>query len=174
MTAWGRVATVALCAALGVSCAHGRGGEELPSFSVFTAALPRDSASAVPFEPSRLRGKVVLVTFIATWCFPCLAELATLDKLKRDYGAQGFENVAVGMDLEGRQVLEPFATSYALGYPLVVANDALRDGETPFGHIRELPTRVLFGRAGQVVAAYAGVIPWPELRQAVTDELAKR
>jgi thiol-disulfide isomerase/thioredoxin len=170
----GRGAALALCATLSAACAHGPGAEALPTFAMCAAALPRDSASAVPFEPARLRGKVVLVTFIATWCFPCLAELATLDKLQRDYGAQGFQNVLVGMDLEGRKVLEPFAANYELRSPLVVSTPALRDGETPFGRIRELPTRVLFDRDGQVVAAYAGVIAWPELQKAVTDALGKK
>ena len=157
-----------------VSCAHGVGAEGAASFAQCAAALPGPSVSEVPFQPSRLRGKVVLVTFIATWCFPCLADLVSLDKLERELGPKGFENVVVGMDLEGAQVLVPFAANYQFQYPVIAATESLRSGETPFGRIRELPTRVLFGRDGQVVGAWAGVFPWPTLSKTVADEVGRK
>ncbi len=158
--------------AAGAGCVHAE--PTLPRYPTFAAALPRGSASAVPYLPARSQGRVVLVTFIATWCFPCLAELATVEKLERDYGPQGLDNVLVGMDLEGRRVLEPFAANYALPYPLVVADDALRKGQTPFGQVGELPTRVLFGRDGQVIAAWSGSRSWDVLAKAVEAALAER
>lgn len=142
-------------------------------FRTFMNALPRDWAGAVPFEPQTLEGKVVLVTFIATWCFPCLTELRVLSKLQADHAAQGFANVLVGMDLEGHEVLDPFVDGYQLDYPLVVADDRIRSGETVFGRIRELPSRVLFSRAGKPVIGYAGVSTYEELEHAVVSELSK-
>jgi thiol-disulfide isomerase/thioredoxin len=153
-------------------CAH-TGLEGLPDARTHLASLPRVSASAVPYEPWRLEGKVVLVTFIATWCFTCLTDLSTLDKLERDHAKDGFANVVVGMDLEGELVLAPFAKQWALRYPLVVADERVRAGETPFGPVRELPARVLFGRDGKVVAAYVGVLPYQSLDEAVVRELKK-
>ncbi len=146
----------------------------LPRFESYAAYLPRDSASAVPYEPERLGGRVVLVTFIASWCFPCLLDLATLEKLEREYGARGFSNVLVGVDLEGRKVLEPLAAGYSLRYPLVVADERLRSGGTPFGRVRELPARMLFARDGAVVAAYTGVAPYEALAKVIEQELEKR
>ena len=142
-------------------------------FSAFAASLPRDSASEVPYEPERLQGRVVLVTFVASWCFPCLAELASLRRLEEQYGAQGFSNVLVGMDLEGRAVLEPMARQLGLRCPLVVGDDRLRSAQTPFGRVRELPSRVLFGRDGRVVAAYSGVAPHEALERVVREELRR-
>lgn len=160
-----------LSAALASACAPR--GPATPELSTFLGALPRDTAGAEPFQPEALGGQVVLVTFLATWCFPCLAELVVLSRLKRDYGAQGFQNVLVGMDLEGRKVLEPFALGYELPGPLVVGDDALRAGETPFGRIRELPSRVLFGRDGRVVVGFSGVAAWEDLSKVVAEELRK-
>lgn len=147
---------------------------ELPGLATYLNALPLEVAGAVPLEPASLQGRVVLVTFIATWCFPCLAELAVLRRLDRDFGARGFSNVLVGMDLEGRKVLEPFAQGYQLAWPLVVADDRLRSGETPFGRIRELPSRILFGREGTPVLGYSGVGAYEDLAKVVQAELEKR
>ncbi|MGV3621484.1 MAG: TlpA family protein disulfide reductase [Archangium sp.] len=152
-------------AALASGCAKRVAPAE--QFRTFLNDLPHQTAGSIPYEPWTLEGKVVLVTFIATWCFPCLADLVVLQRLQRDYGEKGFANVLVGMDLEGREVLDPFAAGYKLEYPLIVADDRLRNGETSFGRIRELPSRVLFSRSGEIAAAYAGVTTWDALNKVV-------
>jgi thiol-disulfide isomerase/thioredoxin len=130
-------------------------------------SLPRGTAQNIPVVPTQYVGKVVLVTFVATWCFPCIADLVTLKKLERDFGSVGFENVLVGVDLEGRQVLEPFAAGYSISAPLIIADDSVRRGETPFGLIKELPTRVLFDRKGQAQIGFTGVADYRELEAQV-------
>ncbi len=150
------------------------GGATTADLRTYLDALPRQTANGVPFVPQQLEGKVVLVTFLATWCFPCLTELVVLDRLGRDHGAQGFANVLVGMDLEGSQVLEPFAAGYRLTAPLVVADDRLRAGETVFGRIRELPSRALFARSGELVVGYSGVSKYEDLERLVASEVSKR
>lgn len=103
------------------------------------------------------RGRVVVVQFLATWCFPCIAIAPRLQDLEKRYGAQGLSVVAVGMDLEGSRVLEPFQQVLGLSYPMLVGSAALRDGETAFGHITTLPTTVIIGRDDTVLAAFKGV-----------------
>lgn len=162
-----------LLASLATGCARNRDAA-LADFRTFMNALPRQTAGQVPFKPETLEGQVVLVTFIATWCFPCLAELAALDHLANDYGPKGYANVLVGMDLEGRKVLDPFAEGYKLTAPLIVADDRIRSGETVFGRIRELPSRVLFARRGELVVGYAGVSKYEDLDRLVAAEVSKR
>jgi len=152
------------------ACAHSP-ADAVPRFETFAANLPRDSASPTPFQPERLRGRVVVVTFVASWCFPCLADLITLQKLQTDYGARGYSNVLVGMDLEGHRVLDPFVETYALTCPVVVSNERLRSGETPFGLIRELPTRLIFGRDGRFIDGYTGVVAYEQLEKVIKAAL---
>lgn len=153
-----------LLAAL-AGCAHTAPSTtpEPPRWPVFAHALPPTSFSAVPFDPRGSDGKAVLVVFVATWCFPCLTEFVALERLEREYAAKGLQIVLVGMDLEGEQVLRPFADSYALKWPLLGADDALRSGQSPFGLVRELPVRALFDREGRAVASYSGVLEYPKL-----------
>ncbi len=161
---------VLLVALWASACAHNPTAD-VPPFDVFAAWLPRDSASAVPFQPERLRGQVVVVTFVASWCFTCLADLITLKKLQTVYGERGFQNVLVGMDLDGHRVLDPFAESYSMKWPLVVSNARLRSGDTPFGLVRELPTRLIFGRDGRYIDGYTGVVASEELEKVIIRAL---
>ncbi len=146
---------------------------ENPRLRNFIAWLPRETANEVTFDPSALEGRVVLITFIATWCFPCLTDLVTLSRLDRDWRDSGLTSLIVGMDLEGRLVLEPFARGYKLQVPLLVGTDELRSGSTPFGRIRELPTRLLFARSGELVTGFSGNTKYEDLERLVASEVSK-
>ncbi|HVE84647.1 MAG TPA: TlpA disulfide reductase family protein [Myxococcales bacterium] len=121
---------------------------------------------------SALEGRVVLVSFMATWCAPCLMELPYLESLQREHAGAGLTVVMVGMDLEGELVLGPFAREYQLPFPLVLADERIRGGQTPFGAINVLPTTFLLGRDGSVLAAFQGLASQPELSAAVARAVA--
>jgi peroxiredoxin len=144
-----------------------------PHRDLFFGTIPQDLVGPVPFDRRALQGNVVLVTFVATWCFPCLTDLTTNDALERDFGGKGFKQVLVGLDLEGRKVLEPFVAEYHFAFPVIVGDDRLRRGQTPFGLVRELPMRVLFDRRGEVSAAWSGVVPPSDVRKAVQALLSE-
>jgi hypothetical protein len=52
---------------------------------------------------------------------------------------------AVGMDLEGPQVVRPFADQLGLRFPVLIADDALRNGQTAFAKVWLLPTTLISG-----------------------------
>ena len=122
-------------------------------------------------DRSQLAGKVVVVQFLATWCFPCFATAPRLQELYDGYQQQGLAVVAVGMDLEGPQVLRPFADQLGLRFPVLVADDALRSGQTAFGKVGLLPTTLIIGRDGKVVSLYAGVAEQGTLEPLIADAL---
>ncbi len=146
---------------------------EVPRFDHFSPALALPSVGPVPYDWSSLRGRVVLVDFFATWCFPCIGEIPLLQNLQGRYTANGFTIVAVGMDLEGPQVLEPFVDQYQLSFPVLIADERMRRGLTPFGPISSLPSTFLFGRDGRLITAFAGLPVASELEQLVSQAVSE-
>jgi thiol-disulfide isomerase/thioredoxin len=47
---------------------------------------------------SEYRGKVVIVSFWASWCAPCLIELPTFAELEKKYGSRGLEVLPVNVE----------------------------------------------------------------------------
>jgi thiol-disulfide isomerase/thioredoxin len=124
-------------------------------------------------DGSQLGGKVVIVQFLATWCFPCIATAPRLQEIYDQDQARGLVAIAVGMDLEGAQVLRPFADQLGLRFPVLLADDALRNGQTAFGRIALLPTTLIIGRDGRVVSVYAGVAEQGTLEPLIDGALRK-
>jgi thiol-disulfide isomerase/thioredoxin len=106
-----------------------------------------------PFNWEAYRGKVVLIDFWATWCGPCLAELPNVEKLRAQYGEQGFEIVSISMD-EEREKLDEFLAKKPL--PWVVLHD--EGGKNPTAEyygVNAVPTAILVDRSGNVVSLMA-------------------
>ena len=68
-----------------------------------------------------LRSKVVVVSFWATWCVPCKAELKVLSKLYKKYKAKGLEVLAISTDgPETLSEVRTFPRRYRWTMPVLV------------------------------------------------------
>ncbi len=136
-----------------------------------------DASRELPFTDVRGQprvdtpGAVTVVLFIATWCFPCLVDVAALSKLYEQEHKNGLEVRVVGMDLEREKVLVPFAESNAIGAPVFAVTDDILSGQSRFGRLRELPARFVFGRDGRLAVAYSGVAQPREFEVFIRREL---
>ncbi|HZY86294.1 MAG TPA: TlpA disulfide reductase family protein, partial [Gemmataceae bacterium] len=76
---------------------------------------------------SKLRGKVVLVDFWATWCGPCVAELPNVRAVYDRYHAQGFEVVGISLD-HSRDKLAEYVKEKQVPWPQVFFDEEGKRG----------------------------------------------
>jgi thiol-disulfide isomerase/thioredoxin len=65
---------------------------------------------------SKLKGKVVLVDFWATWCGPCVGEIPHVKEAYDKYHSNGFEIVGISFD-EDKQALTHFVQTHDMAWP---------------------------------------------------------
>ncbi|MBM7116566.1 TlpA family protein disulfide reductase [[Archangium] primigenium] len=142
--------------------------------SPYLRALVLPAVGPTPYDWRELPGRVVLVSFFATWSFPSLAQLPTLEALQKELGPQGLRVVLVGLDLDGPRTLAPFAQDYApAGVPLLVSNPALQQGQSAYGLIPALPATFLLDKEGRVAGAWQGMAGHGALSDAVQTLLRR-
>ena len=106
-----------------------------------------------PFDWSKYRGKVVLVSFWATGSEACLAEISNLYRVFTRYRGKGFEVVGVCLDQDPKAV-EQFLEPQPLPWPMVLGSDpAARGLKLPLAvqcGIDDIPFMVLVDPSGKV------------------------
>lgn len=108
---------------------------------------------------SRLRGKVVVVDFWASWCAPCLESMPKLDALRSRLHAEGqaerFEVLAVAVDKEVA-LARRFLAARPVAYPVVA--DPIGISTLNF-KVWRLPATFLLDAEGRVEMIYYGYGP---------------
>ncbi|MCA9550067.1 MAG: TlpA family protein disulfide reductase [Myxococcales bacterium] len=105
--------------------------------------------------------EVIVMSFWATWCQPCLAELPHLDALYQQEKDNGLLVVAVSMD-EPTSQAEVAPTVARLGLTMPVVLDTEQRAVALYNRSRNAPMTVVIDKGGQVVRASAGYNPGDE------------
>jgi thiol-disulfide isomerase/thioredoxin len=110
------------------------------------------------------KGKVVLLDFWTTWCGPCKTELPILEKLQKEFRAQGLVVLGINVD-EDPQTVAKYRTAAGLTYPSLqrTADDELLKSLS----VNAFPTLVLIDRTGKVVSYEVGAKGEAGLRAAL-------
>jgi peroxiredoxin len=94
---------------------------------------------------SKLRGKVVLVNFWATWCPPCRKEMPDLNALAHRFEKQGL--VVLSLSDEDRPKVASYVSSHELTYPILLDTG----GATAKSfHVEGIPKTFIFDRDGKL------------------------
>ena len=93
-----------------------------------------------PFQLSDYRGKVVLLSFWATWCGPCMAEIPHERELVELYQGKPFAVVGVNGDLD-REAVQPALEKHDITWRSLWSGPKGPMGEIPISwHVNSWPT----------------------------------
>jgi peroxiredoxin len=141
---WSGAALAGLLAVAGAaSAATQLLGAEAPDFVL-------KSVSGKNLRLSEYRGEVVMLSFWATWCGDCRAQLDELGAMRDRYQDAGIELLAVSLDQNARQAGEVTA-----GASFPVLHDPAGDVGRLYD-VARMPVMVLIDRGGVVREVFEG------------------
>lgn len=112
--------------------------------------------SGVPLGKDALRGKVVVLNFWATWCPPCIEELPSLERLRRQLKGLPVEIVGLSVD-DSWEPIEKLTKERPIRFTLAL--DIARSVPGAFG-TEKFPETYILDKNGVVVRKLIGAQIW--------------
>lgn len=99
---------------------------------------------------SKMRGKVVLIDFWATWCGPCVQELPNVLKAYKELHPKGFEIIGISLDSD-KEKLESFVKEKGMDWPQFFDGKGWKNEMATTYDIHSIPAMWLVDQKGMVI-----------------------
>jgi len=104
------------------------------------------------------KGRGMVVNLWATWCAPCVAEMPSLEALSKALAPDDIAVLPVSSDRGGAEAVRAWYQQHG-----ITALPVLLDPKGVLArafNARGIPTTVIIGRSGQIVARLQGAADW--------------
>jgi thiol-disulfide isomerase/thioredoxin len=123
------------------------------------ATLPRLDLRSLDGRPVRLpdahAGKALLLNFWASWCGPCVAEMAELQRFSAQQPTNGVQ--VIGIALDDPASVAAFLKAHPVGYPILLDQPGPQDSSVRLGdRAGVLPYSVLISTDGRLLKQEVG------------------
>jgi len=118
-----------------------------------------DAVGGSTVSVKKLKGKVVVLDFWATWCGPCVAEMPEMKKLYAKYHDQGVEFIGVSLDVPegqgGLSSLKKFVKEKEIAWPQYYPGNGWESEFTVACGITEIPAVFVIDTNGKLYSTEA-------------------
>jgi peroxiredoxin len=129
-----------------------------------------NDAAGVPVRLSEFRGKVVLLSFWATWCVPCKTEIPWFVEFDRTFRDRGLVVLGVSLDEGGWNAVEAYVEEMKVDYRVMVADKNIAP---LYGGLAWIPVTLIIDKAGRIGVTHVGLCPKSEYEAAINSMLAE-
>ncbi len=119
-------------------------------------SLNLDNSKGEHVLRNNYRGKVTLVNFWASWCGPCVEEIPSLNRLRKQMKDLPFELISVNY-AEDRQHIAEFLKQVKVDFPVLLDSDGRVASQWK---VLVFPATFVIGRDGKIVYGVNGAIYW--------------
>ncbi|MEB8433749.1 TlpA disulfide reductase family protein [Cocleimonas sp. KMM 6892] len=129
----------------------------LKKVTLTTPSLVLTDLSGKPHNLTDYHDKIIVVSFWASWCRPCIEEMPSLVKLKEKY-KQDLEILAVNVR-EDTEVIQAFTQTMGINFPILKDSDS---SVTEAWKVYVYPSNFIVDKTGKLSFAATGAMDWQE------------
>ena len=133
-----------------------------------------DAISGESISLSRLKGKVVVIDFWATWCGPCVAEMPKMKEIYAEYEDKGVEFIGVSLDQPeykgGLTKLKEYCEKNEIAWPQYYQGNLWTSDFSMSWGVNSIPSMFILDKKGNLYSTEAG----GKLETMIPELLAKR
>jgi thiol-disulfide isomerase/thioredoxin len=118
-----------------------------------------DAIKGTQISMEKLRGKVVVIDFWATWCGPCIAEMPKMKSLYAEYKDKGVEFIGVSLDQPvekgGLDKLKDYVATNGIEWPQYYQGNYFESEFSKSWEITSIPAVFLVDADGNLASVEA-------------------
>jgi len=164
---WAALAALALAACGGAQPPEAQPPPAAAKVTGPVLAFSYESLSGAPLSTDSLRGRISVIGFVTTYDIASQAQVRFLSTLLRNHAPRLNVALLVLEQPENKPMVDAFAASLGIDYPVALADAATIAGTGPFAGLHHVPSVIVLDRQGREAWRHIGLIDTSSLDQAV-------